>query len=79
METSAKYKANRIEIVAGVVSTSILNVNQGNNSLILQKISQNLHLAHFQLLKKISAKYKVNRTETVRVVRTSIFKSNQRQ
>ena len=29
METSAKYKANRTEIVAGVVSTSILNVNQG--------------------------------------------------
>ena len=28
MDTSAKYKANRTEIVGGVVQTSILNVNQ---------------------------------------------------
>ena len=30
MDTSAKYKANRTEIV-GVVQTSILNVNQGQS------------------------------------------------
>ena len=29
MDTSAKYKANRTEIVRGVVPTSIFNVNQG--------------------------------------------------
>ena len=29
MESSAKYKANRTEIVGGVVWTSILYVNQG--------------------------------------------------
>ena len=29
MDTSAKYKANRTEIVGGVVRRSILNVNQG--------------------------------------------------
>ena len=29
MDTSAKYKANWIEIVGGVVQTSIFNVNQG--------------------------------------------------
>ena len=29
MDTSAKYKANRTEIIEGVVRTSILNVNQG--------------------------------------------------
>ena len=29
MDTSAKYKANRTEIVEGVVWTSILHVNQG--------------------------------------------------
>ena len=29
MDTSAKYKANRTEIVGGVVRTSILNVNWG--------------------------------------------------
>ena len=29
MDTSAKYKANRTEIVGGVVRTSILNVNRG--------------------------------------------------
>ena len=37
MDTSAKYKANLTEIV-GVVRTSILNVNQGQNSLILHKM-----------------------------------------
>ena len=30
MDTSAKYKANWIEIVGGVVQTSIFNVNQGH-------------------------------------------------
>ena len=29
MDTSAKYEANRTEIVGGVVWTSMLNVNQG--------------------------------------------------
>ena len=29
MDTSAKYKANRTEIVGGIVRTSIFNVNQG--------------------------------------------------
>ena len=29
METSAKYKVNRTEILGGVVQTSIFNVNQG--------------------------------------------------
>ena len=50
---------------------------RGNNSLTLDRITQSLHLAHLQLLMKTSAKYKVNQTETVGVVRTSIFKSNQ--
>ena len=78
-ETSAKYKANRTEIV-GVVHTSILNVNRGNNSLILHRICTKLRLAHLQLLMNTSAKLKVNQTETVGgVVRTSIFKSNQGQ
>ena len=53
---------------------------RGNNSLTLDRISQNLHLAHLQLLMKTSAKYKANRTETVGgVFQTSIFKSNQGQ
>ena len=29
MDTSSKYKANRTEIVGGVVRTSIFNVHQG--------------------------------------------------
>ena len=33
MDTSAKYKANRTEIVGGVVRTSILNVNQGQEPI----------------------------------------------
>ena len=43
------------------------------------EFSQNLHLAHPQLQMDTSARYKVNRTELVGVVRTSIFKSNQGQ
>ena len=52
------------------------NQIRGNNSLTLNRIFTNLHLAHLQLLS--SAKYKVNWTETEGgVVRSSIFKSNQ--
>ena len=44
------------------------------------EFSQNLHLAHLQLLMSTSAKFKLNWTETVGgVVQTSIFKSNQGQ
>ena len=58
----------------------LLSRIRGKNSLTLIEFSQNLHLAHLQLLMKSSAKYKVNQTETVGgVVRTSIFKSNQGQ
>ena len=57
-----------------------LNRIRGNNSLTLDKFSQNLHLPYLQLLMKTSAKYKVNCTETVGgLVRTSIYKSNQGQ
>ena len=40
-----------------------------NNSLTLDRISQNLQLAHLRLLMKTSARYTVNQTETVGVVR----------
>ena len=57
-----------------------LSQKRGNNSLTLDKISTKFYLAHLQRLMKTSAKYKLNRTETVGgVVRTSIFKSNQGQ
>ena len=50
MDTSAKYKANRTEIVGGVGRTSISNVNQGQlTHKFFIEFSQKLCLAHVQL------------------------------
>ena len=79
MNTSAKFTMNRTETVGGVVCTSIFKSNQGAiTKIFLMDFSQNLRLAHLQLLMNTSAKFKVNQTETVGgIVWTSTFKSNQ--